>query len=410
MIEMCCTSTRSLTITSNSVLLEIEELRRCLRVRPRGVDQNGSLDESGPPAAGGQCPTRSRRNQRRNQDSMMGRVTTHPKSSSKLIEKNICGNFATRILLQTVLVAFLLFVGWKVYLQTGQNYEQSQATEDINFEEHVAKICATNGRTPMVYEGVKSFFKFIMKPQDDHCYSWIEFGGEKIPIPSQNENECMDEVRKTKYICFNDEYEMAKDPCLVYSFGMDGDSQFERDMHMFSCEVHAFDHLRVVGHEHIRRTEFWIEHSWDIANFPYDQPGKNKTIQRRSLDFIAKTFGHVGKTIKFLKSDLEGREWILLKEIILRHDILNIQQIGVQIHIGTSVNKMSHEKRHEHFRTLFQILQGLTCLGYKYILGRSVNYYRERIVIPEMKNARFFSAYEVNFAKVLPTEKYNASA
>ena len=46
-------------------------------------------------------------------------------------------------------------------------------------------------------------------------------------------------------MCFNKEYEMNKDPCLIYSFARDIDSQFERDMHMFSCEVHSFDHRKV---------------------------------------------------------------------------------------------------------------------------------------------------------------------
>lgn len=66
-----------------------------------------------------------------------------------------------------------------------------------------------------------------------------------ITLYQQSEKECADEVRKTKYICFNEEYEMTHDPCLVYSFGKDIDSQFERDMQLFSCEVHAFDPEKV---------------------------------------------------------------------------------------------------------------------------------------------------------------------
>lgn len=48
-----------------------------------------------------------------------------------------------------------------------------------------------------------------------------------------------------------------------------------------------------------------------------------------------------------------------------------------------------------------QVFQGLQCAGYKYILGRAIKYYKGAIKIPEMGNATFFPAYEVNWAKVL---------
>ena len=61
----------------------------------------------------------------------------------------------------------------------------------------------------------------------------------------QTQSECLDEIRKSKFICFNEEYEMVKDPCLIYSFTKDEDQQFERDMHMFSCPTHVFDAKQV---------------------------------------------------------------------------------------------------------------------------------------------------------------------
>lgn len=149
-----------------------------------------------------------------------------------------------------------------------------------------------------------------------------------IPFP-QSEKECVDEVRKTKYICFNEEYEMTHDPCLVYSFGKDIDSQFERDMNMFSCEVHAFDDERVTEAEHVQRTEFWREHAWNIGEVPYDKPEKEGLLQRRrSLDYIAGALSHTGRQVKFLKSDLEGREWILLRQVITNLHLLDIRQVS----------------------------------------------------------------------------------
>ncbi|XP_069949553.1 uncharacterized protein [Cherax quadricarinatus] len=279
---------------------------------------------------------------------------------------------------------------------------QNEVHPVSKFEDKLREACA-NPLLPMLeYRGVQSFFEYLTKPDDSHCYSWVEFGGEKIPIPSQSEKECTDEVRKTKYICFNEEYNMTHDPCLVYSFGKDVDNQFERDMELFSCEVHAFDHEKVTEAEHVQRSEFWREHAWNIAAFPYDLPEEGGKVQRRrSLDYIVGALSHGGRQINFLKSDLEGREWILLRQVISSLHLLDVRQIGVRLHIPVDVNKKTGEARHQYFAKLFQVFQGLQCAGYKYVMGRAIRYYKGVVRIPEIGNITYFPAYEVNWAKVV---------
>ncbi|XP_037801393.1 uncharacterized protein LOC119596297 [Penaeus monodon] len=278
---------------------------------------------------------------------------------------------------------------------------EAEVYSTVSFEDRLKELCASPKLPMPEYRGVKSFFDFLTNTDADHCYSWVEFGGEKIPIPSQSEKDCADEVRKSKYICFNDEYKMTHDPCVIYSFDQDADSQFERDMDMFSCEVHSFD-LEKVKHEHVHRTEFWKEHSWTIGEFPYDKPLEDGTFERRrSLDFIAKALGHTGREIKYIKSDLEGREWILLRQIVTHSDLIDIRQAGLRMHIPLSVNQMTGEARHEYFARLFKVFQGMSCAGYKYVLGRPIKYYKGIIKVPEMSNTTFFPAYEINWAKVI---------
>lgn len=78
-----------------------------------------------------------------------------------------------------------------------------------------------------------------------------------------------------------------------------------------------------------------MEHAWEIAEFPYDKPvpenqkvpNEATIIRRRSLDYIAHVLKHERKVINFVKSDHEGREWILLKQIITHHDLVDIRQV-----------------------------------------------------------------------------------
>lgn len=304
---------------------------------------------------------------------------------------------AKRVLIVLILASFAGVIAY-FFVNKGGDYEVIQVAK---FEEKLKEICAEPRLPLLEYRGVESFFNYLLHPDSEYCYSWVEFGGEKIPIPSQSGMECADEIRKSKYACFNEEYKMTHDPCLIYSFDKDDDNQFERDMDMFSCEIHAFDPQKVTEAEHVHRTEFWREHAWTIGEFPYDQPQEGGNVQRRrSLDFITTALEHQGREIKLLKSDLEGREWILLRQVVTNSKLLDIKQVAVRLHIPMTVNQMTGESRHEYFAKLYQVFQGLNCAGYKYVLGRPIRYYKGVLKIPEMGNRTFFPAYEVNWVKV----------
>ncbi|KAK7067629.1 hypothetical protein SK128_003992, partial [Halocaridina rubra] len=61
----------------------------------------------------------------------------------------------------------------------------SEIYQVTKFEDRLKEVCS-NPKLPMLeYRGVQSFFHYLLHPDPDYCYSWVEFGGEKIPIPSQ---------------------------------------------------------------------------------------------------------------------------------------------------------------------------------------------------------------------------------
>ncbi|XP_018019041.1 uncharacterized protein LOC108675533 isoform X1 [Hyalella azteca] len=323
-------------------------------------------------------------------------------------QSSVRGSVPKKLVIPAAAGALLLCVG-AYYFATRTPGADTHVARD--FEKILTEVC----RAPKIpipdYTGVETFFEFLMNPDVNFCYSWIEFGGEKLPLASQSEEECNDEVRKAKFMCFNDEFEMNLDPCLVYSFAKDLDSQFERDMHLFSCETHVFD-TQIEEGEHVQRSEFWYEHRWDISEFPYDLPpgeklnpaknedNSNLPTLRRSMDFITTMLNHKGREIKFVKSDLLGREWILLKQIITYHDFADFRQIGLRVHLPPKTRSMSTKERHDTYLQLYQTFQGLSCLGYRYVMSRPIKYYKGGVRVPEM-NRTFYPAYEINFAKDL---------
>jgi len=338
---------------------------------------------------------------------MFYKHTLHMHQITKKGSPALCSTL--RWLVLPVLVVLVLFMSLALLSGLYRRYSSSQLVREqmriVTFEERFEEICAAPKLPMPPYLGVSSFFDFLQNPETDFCYSWLEFGGEILPVKNADDAiECKDEVRKAKYVCFNDNYKFNHDPCLVYSFRKDEDDQFERDMHLFSCEAHAFDTDKVTLAEHIKRSQFWFEHAYDISEFPHDVPAsedpKGILRRRRPLDMILKQLQHERREIKYIKSDLLDRDWMLLKQILVHQDKADVRQIGLQLRLPGGVHLMSKSERHDNFQKLFKVFQGLACSGYRYIMARPIKYNKGGILVPEM-NKTFYRSYEVNFAKDL---------
>lgn len=114
----------------------------------------------------------------------------------------------------------------------------------------------------------------------------------------------------------------AMTPCLVYSFGIAMQWEFDDRMADSGCEVHSFDPTGayIATHEaHVKRGVTF--HPWglsggtpragcsdDSRRFSGGTYG-NLTGPLLSLDRIVRRLGHVGRRISVLKVDCEGCEW-----------------------------------------------------------------------------------------------------
>lgn len=102
---------------------------------------------------------------------------------------------------------------------------------------------------------------------------------------------------------------------------------------------------QVTEAEHVYMSEFWKEHAWGISELPYDKPQKDGHVERRrSLQYIGAALGHTGREIKYIKSDLQGREWILLKQILANLKLMDVRQVSENSHHIIYFSKRSSSK------------------------------------------------------------------
>ncbi|XP_042877555.1 uncharacterized protein LOC122256735 [Penaeus japonicus] len=265
-----------------------------------------------------------------------------------------------------------------------------------DFEATLKKVCRTSSLPRLEYKGVESFFEYLLNPDKSFCSSWLDF---------TRENKTKSRTRRDsqfgRHVCATAGGDEQEETCLVYYFTVVDDAQFKKDMDKLTCHVHAIvDKLK----QEVKESEEWPRrHPWQISELSYDRALPGGSIRRRrSLKDIVTSLGHVGRKVMFLRADLRGQEWTLLRQVVTYHNLIDVRQISVGLHVPLSVNKLTMEERKRYFENSFKVFEGLTCLGYKHVRVAAIETDGTRMVVPEMGSVTLPSYYEVHWVKAAP--------
>ncbi|KAL5012344.1 hypothetical protein ScPMuIL_010895 [Solemya velum] len=128
-------------------------------------------------------------------------------------------------------------------------------------------------------------------------------------------------------ICEDEAYKPKK-PCLVYSFGINGDYSFDDGIvKRYGCEVHSFDPTMNIK-EHKHAPSVWFH--------PIGLAGRNGEMDKigpiMTLGSIRKLLNHTHRAIDILKVDIEGMEWESLSEMKKSGALSDIPQLAFEFH------------------------------------------------------------------------------
>eukprot|EP00386_Alphamonas_edax_P015300 GDKI01046770.1.p1 GENE.GDKI01046770.1~~GDKI01046770.1.p1 ORF type:complete len:281 (-),score=64.40 GDKI01046770.1:342-1091(-) len=130
--------------------------------------------------------------------------------------------------------------------------------------------------------------------------------------------------------------------CVVYGAGIAGDSTFEQDMvWTYGCEVHAFDCTLSPNSPSVKNMPF-IFHQVCIGTKPPNMTEASNTyanyeggVDTQQLVFkpLAEVMSELNHThVDVLKFDIEGSEWQLIEEDILRGTQNKPEQLLFELH------------------------------------------------------------------------------
>jgi len=145
-----------------------------------------------------------------------------------------------------------------------------------------------------------------------------------------------------KYICNLHWLHRQRRPCVYYSFGVNGEIEFEAELVdlLPTCEMHAFDPTPSVrtGPSAKRLGDMGVHyHAWGLAGDNGTIELEATAVEAMTLGAVRERLGHLDAPIDILKVDIEGHEWAAFDEM-LRHcerDRPAAMQILVELHMYT---------------------------------------------------------------------------
>ncbi|XP_066964374.1 uncharacterized protein [Macrobrachium rosenbergii] len=138
-----------------------------------------------------------------------------------------------------------------------------------------------------------------------------------------------------KRVCLDKHVMPPRNNCLVYSFGVGDDITFEGSLSQFlNCEIHMYDPLEDASWLQGSLTENMHFHRVGISSVFREIPPRGNISKQLALTFdkMLEENGHLGRTIHYLKMDVESSEWEVLEHMLDNNLLDNVLQLAMEIH------------------------------------------------------------------------------
>ncbi|XP_069117839.1 probable methyltransferase-like protein 24 [Argopecten irradians] len=164
-------------------------------------------------------------------------------------------------------------------------------------------------------------------------------------------------------VCFAPPFGLKK-PCIVYSFGIYDDWNFDDAVSkIYKCNVFSFD-PSIDKPDHNRSSLIKFQ---KIGIGTKDEVNK-KGWRLKSLGSILRSNNHEKAVIDYLKFDIEFSEWAVLVALHEEGALWNVKQIGFEIHTRELFRRKEHpnlKTSKEDYIRMYKILRTLDRMNFK---------------------------------------------
>ena len=200
----------------------------------------------------------------------------------------------------------------------------------------------------------EKYYESVTKPLQNPCKILKRIGGTWYGGCGFSDGE--------KLLCMESIYQsISNQSCLVYSFGLADDWDFEILMAELGCTVHAYDPSTKVErpsnsyHPKIHFHQLGLGHMEGQKSL--NTKDGEEFITVNTLDEILKANGDDGKSISYLKIDIEGSEIAGIKQWLKSGVMKFVDQLGIEMHTRSIyIEKTAHKMIYRRFITFLKEL------------------------------------------------------
>ena len=239
-------------------------------------------------------------------------------------------------------------------------------SQDQGIVDHMRDLSQQNEMDPLLSEDdfIDHFQRIIALPLQTVCNvgKWVSL--------KRWHPEC-GSTDGERYLCMDNFYnDILNNKCIIYSFGIGDNYEFEELMGSVGCVVHAYDptvnlpsspaknvYFIKLGLGHYKgRTELILNHA---ANM------RSEMLPITTLKDAIFNNGDLGKEITYLKVDIESSEIKAIPDWIRSGVLENVRQIGMELHTG----KIYFDRKGQSSaaKKLLKIVSQLYDLGFRHI-------------------------------------------
>ena len=166
-----------------------------------------------------------------------------------------------------------------------------------------------------------------------------------------------------RYLCMDNFHnDILNDKCLIYSFGIGDNYEFEESLGSVGCVVHAYDptvNLPSSPTKNVYFKNLGLGHYKGTANI------RSEPLPITTLKDAIFNNGDLGKEITYLKVDIESSEIKAIPDWIRSGVLENVRQIGMELHTG----KIYFDRKGQSSaaKKLLKIVSQLYDLGFRHI-------------------------------------------
>ncbi|XP_042884542.1 methyltransferase-like protein 24 [Penaeus japonicus] len=252
------------------------------------------------------------------------------------------------------LVLFVVLGGHTALLQPA-----SVAYRNLQHTPGISRNTESNSSSRGRLKNELEYFELLGRTSG-YCRKLVTFGG----------SSCRRLMDGDKQVCLDDHLSMPRKDCLVYSFGAGYDVSFEDELIDFAgCELHLYDPTTnatgfIESEDKINFHKIGLSDSDKIimAN------DTRKSFQLLPFDKVLSQNGHLGRTIHYLKIDIESSEWEALPYMLEKGLLDNVLQLSMELHSNFLI--YPSEKWMEVLQRQHDILLSIEAIGFRKISYR----------------------------------------